>query len=103
MLRRSPFAAVIATQIDQFEREHRDVLDDVAERLKRYESAGRDGAEELYGDYLDAVETGTELLADLRDRYASSLAADDAERYRRGFDRAVARRLPPFALEIENR
>ena len=64
-------------------------------------SAGRDEAEELYGDYVDAVETGTELLADLRDHYAQTL--DQPERYLAEFNRAVARQLPEFALEIENR
>ena len=64
--------------------------------------ADRDEAEELYGDYVDAVETGTELLADIRDHYARTL--DDAGRATsREFNRAVARRLPAFALEIENR
>ena len=52
----------------------------------------RDEAEELYGDYVDAVETGTELLADLRDHYAQTL--DDPEPYLREFNRAVAKRLP---------
>ena len=35
-----------------------------------YNRADRAEAEELYGDYVDAVETGTEILADMRDHYA---------------------------------
>jgi hypothetical protein len=101
MLRRSPFTGVIAAQLELFEREHRDVLDEARERLAAYNRAGRDEAEELYGDYVDAVETGTEILADLRDHYARSV--DDPERYCADFNRAVARRLPAFAAEIENR
>jgi hypothetical protein len=101
MFGRSRFAQVIESQLDLFVRENCDVIEEAQERLDAYNRADRDGAEELYGDYVDAVETGTEILADLRDHYAQSL--DDPERYLREFNRAVARRLPTFALEIENR
>jgi hypothetical protein len=101
MLRRARFTEVIDAQLELFLREHRDVIEDVATRLERYNAAERDEAEELYGDYVDAVETGTEILADLRDNYARAL--DDAEAYLREFNRAVKRRLPEYALEIENR
>ena len=101
MFRRRRFASVINAQLQLFEQEHRDVIVDVRERLAAYNNAGRDEAEELYGDYVDAVETGTEILADLRDHYAASV--DDADAYCAEFNRTVARRLPPFALEIENR
>jgi hypothetical protein len=101
IFRRSKYATVIDTQLDLFVREHGDVLEDVATRLEQYNAAERDEAEELYGDYVDAVETGTELLADLRDNYAQTL--DDSEAYLRDFNRAVAKRLPEYALEIENR
>jgi hypothetical protein len=47
------------------------------------------------------VETGTELLADLRDHYASTLAVDSAVEYEQAFNRAVQKRLPRFGLEIE--
>ena len=74
------------------------------EELERaYNAAPRDGAEERYGDYVDAVETGTELLADLRDHFAMTLAEDASEEYEDAFNRTVAKRLPRFALEIENR
>ena len=101
MFRRARFGGVIETQLDLFVRDHRDVLDEVDERLRAYNTTNRDQAEELYGDYVDAVETGTELLADIRDHYASTL--DDPARYLEEFNRTVARRLPELALEIENR
>ena len=101
MFGRSPFAKLIASQLDLFVRDHADVLEDVEERLAAYNRAERGEAEELYGDYLDAVETGTEILADMRDHYARSL--EDPEPYLRDFNRAVAKRLPEYALEIENR
>jgi len=101
IFRRLRYQEIIDRQLDLFLREHVDVLEDVDTRLERYNAADRDEAEELYGDYVDAVETGTELLADLRDNYAQSL--DDAEPYLAEFNRAVAKRLPAYALEIENR
>jgi uncharacterized Ntn-hydrolase superfamily protein len=101
MFRRSPYSKVIDAQLDLFVRDHPDVIAEAKERLDAYNRAGRDEAEELYGDYVDAVETGTELLADVRDHYARSV--DDPDRYCDEFNRAVARRMPAFALEIENR
>jgi len=101
MFRRARFADVIDSQLALFLRDHADVLEDVEVRLRAYNDAGRDEAEELYGDYVDAVETGTELLADLRDHYAQTL--DEPDRYLAEFNRAVARQLSAFALEIENR
>ncbi len=101
MFRRARFAIVIEAQLDLFVRDHLHVIDEVKDRLDAYNRAGRDEAEELYGDYVDAVETGTELLADIRDYYARSVEAPDT--YCDEFNRAVAKRLPPFALEIENR
>jgi hypothetical protein len=101
MFRRARFAKVIEAQLDLFVRDHPDVLDEARDRLEAYNRAGREEAEELYGDYVDAVETGTELLADIRDHYARAL--DEADAYCAEFNRAVAKRLPAFALEIENR
>ena len=101
MFRRARFAELIESQLDLFERDQRAEIDETDARLEAYNRAGRDEAEELYGDYVDAVETGTEILADMRDHYAQSL--EDPDGYLREFNRAVARRLPPFALEIENR
>jgi hypothetical protein len=101
MFRRARFAKVIDAQLDLFVRDHPDVIDEAKDRLDAYNRAGREEAEELYGDYVDAVETGTELLADMRDHYARDI--EDADRYCIEFNRAVARRMPPFASEIENR
>ncbi|HZQ81879.1 MAG TPA: hypothetical protein VFB25_07890 [Gaiellaceae bacterium] len=101
MLGRSRFAKIVETQLDVFVRENQAVLVDVKERFAAYNRATRDDAEELYGDYVDAVETGTEILADMRDHYAQTV--DDPDAYIRAFNRAVAKRLPEYALEIENR
>jgi hypothetical protein len=103
VLRRRRFADAIARQLDLFVRDNLELLEacDAAERA--YDEAARAEAEERYGDYQDHVETGTEILADLRDHYAATLDEASAEAYEQAFNRAVAKRLPRFALEIENR
>jgi hypothetical protein len=100
---RARFGDVIDRQLDLFVREHGDVIEESNAKLRLYNAADRDNAEEAYGDYLDAVETGTEILADLRDNFAQTLGEQDAEGYLAEFDRAVAKRLPEYALELENR
>jgi NTP pyrophosphatase (non-canonical NTP hydrolase) len=103
IFRRGRFADVISRQLDLFERSHPYVIEEAGERFAAYNKADRDEAEELFGDYIDAVETGTELLADIRDSYMRTLPERVDEQYEAEFNRAVAKRLPPFGLEIENR
>jgi hypothetical protein len=103
VLRKRRFADVIARQLDLFVRDQLQLLEACDEAERAYDVAERDEAEERFGDYQDLVETGTELLADLRDHFASTLDEAAAEEYEAEFNRAVAKRLPRFALEIENR
>ena len=103
IFRKSRFADVISRQLDLFEDEHRGLIDDCDAAERAYNRADRDEAEERYGDYVDLVETGTELLADLRDHFAATLDEEAADEYEAAFNRAVLKRLPRFALEIENR
>ena len=95
MFRRPRFASVIDAQLQLFRSEQQDVIQDVDSRLRAYNDAGRDEAEELYGDYVDAVDAGIDVLADLRDHFARTLA--DPDRYVGEFNGAVARQLPEFA------
>lgn len=94
---------MIDRQLDLFVRDQLQLLEACDEAERAYERADRDEAEERFGDYQDLVETGTEILADLRDNFSSSLDEETAEEYETEFNGAVARRLPRFALEIENR
>jgi hypothetical protein len=103
MLFRRRFAEVIARQLDLFVREHGDLIAECDAAERRYDAAGREDAEELYGDFVDLVESGTELLADLRDNFARTLDEARSEEYEEAFNRAVVKRLPRFGLEIENR
>lgn len=102
MLRKSRFADVVGRQLELFQQDHAGLVADCEAAQRAYDRADREEAEERYGDYLDLVETGTELLADLRDAFAATLAGDAVEEYEEAFNRAVLRRLPRFALQIED-
>jgi len=102
-LRRDPFRDVIARQLNLFVEDEADLLDECREKARSYERAPREDAEEAYGDFVDAVETATEALADMRDRFARTLDEDAAETYEDSFNRAVQKRWPELGLEIENR
>jgi hypothetical protein len=103
VFRRRRFTDVISRQLDLFVREQAELIHECEEAERAYNTAPRDEAEERYGDYVDVVETGTELLADLRDHFAVTLDEETSEAYEDEFNRAVLKRLPRFALEIENR
>jgi hypothetical protein len=103
MMFRRRFSDVIRRQLDLFVHDHRGLIEDCVAAERAYDQADRDEAEERYGDYVDLVETGTELLADLRDNFATTLDEDAAEEYEQAFNRAVLRRFRRFALEIEDR
>jgi hypothetical protein len=102
-LRRDPFRDVITRQLDLFVEDDADLLEDCRDKYRLYEHADREDREEAYGDFVDAVETATEVLAEMRDRFSRTLGEDAAEVYEDSFNRTVRKRWPELGLEIENR
>jgi hypothetical protein len=102
VLRKGRFSDVIARQLDLFVRDNLELLEACDEAERAYDQAERDGAAELFGDYQELVEDGTEILAGLRDNFASTLDETAAEEYEAAFNRAVVKQLPRFGLEIED-
>ena len=102
-LRRAPFRDVVARQLDLFVQDEADLLEECRDKYRLYKQADREDTEEAYGDFVDAVETATEALADMRDRFGRTLDADAAEEYEDSFNRAVRRRWPELGLEIDLR
>ena len=103
IFRKRRFADLISRQLDVFAEDETDIFEEIRARKELYDRADRDEAEEMYGDYVDAVETGTEALADMRDRFKLTLDEDAAEEYELEFNRAVKKRWPMFGLEIDLR
>ena len=99
---RSRFAEVIARQLDLFVRDNLELLEACDAAELAYDQAERDDAEERFGDYQELVEDGTEILAGLRDNFASTLDEETAAEYEKAFNRAVEKQLPRFGLEIED-
>lgn len=95
------FDELIDRQLDLFESEDADFLARVDEAERDYDRADREDAEEVYGRFQELVEHGTEALAEMRDAYAATLDEESADRYVEEFNAAVRRRLPRFALEID--
>jgi hypothetical protein len=99
---RRRFSDIVMRQLDLFEDEYSDLIAEADEAEAAYERSDREDSEELFGDYMDVVESGAEALADLRDHYASTLEGEVADEYREAFNRGVMKRFPRFALEIED-
>jgi hypothetical protein len=96
------FADLIKRQLEYFEQDDADYLRRVSEAYQAYDRSDRGDSEELYGDYMELVESGTEALVEMRDRYSQTLEEDDAAEYAREFNQAVLKRWPALALEIED-
>ena len=96
------FSDLVQRQLALFKREQAGLIRDCIEAERAYDRAPREDAEERYGDYQDLVETGAELLAELRDSYAATLEEATAAEYEAAFNAAVLKRLPRFALELED-
>jgi hypothetical protein len=96
------FPELIERQLDLFEQEDADFLARVEEAERDYDRADREDAEEVFGRFQQLVEFGTETLAEMRDAYAATLDTDSVDDYVAEFNAAVHRRLPRFALEIDD-
>ena len=94
---------MIRRQLELFEREHAALIADCDAAERAYDEAGRDEAEERYGDYLDLVETGTEELAALRDNFAATMDELGRRRVRAEFNRAVADAASPLRARDRRR
>jgi hypothetical protein len=93
IVRRNRFRETISRQLDLFaEDAAHGLLSDVHELEQRYNRAPRDEAEEAYGDYVDAVDAVKDALADMRDRFASTLDEPASEEYERVFEDTARKR-----------
>jgi len=90
---RARFADVVSRQLEVFATdEATGLLAEVRAAKDRYDDAGRDEAEEAYGDYMDVVDATKDALAEMRDRYAATLDEETADEYAAAFERAARKR-----------
>ena len=93
MFGRSRFRDTISRQFDLFtEDEAHGLLADVEEMKRLYDGANRDDAEEAYGGYVDAIDAVKDALADMRDRFVSTLDEPVSEEYERAFEDTARKR-----------
>lgn len=102
MIFRRRFGELIDRQLDLFEQDNAELFERIEDAEDDYRRAGRGEAEERFGDLQELLAEGGETLVELRDTYAETLDDKAAEEYAAAFDFAVLRRLPQFALEVDD-
>jgi uncharacterized heparinase superfamily protein len=95
------FQELADRQLALFRLDQAELLAEVETALGAYDSAGRDEAEERYGEFVDLVDAGREVLVDMRDAFAESLDEAAAGEYRLIFDDLARKRFPRFGLELD--
>jgi hypothetical protein len=98
---RDLFVDLVERQLELFAEEHRELLEDARGALDAYNAASKDEAEELYGDYVDAVDAARDQLLEYRDAYAGTLEGDAVDTYEDVFNRLARKRLPSLGLELD--
>lgn len=102
MLRRGRFDELLGRQLDLFEVDGASLLDEADAADDAWTHAGRETAEELYGEYQLVVDELAERLYDLRETYARSLDEPTADEYRAAFNRAALNRFRPYGALLED-
>jgi hypothetical protein len=95
------FGDLVGRQLALFATEQAGLLHDCELALRAHRIAGRDEAEERWGDYLDLVDTARDELESIRDAYAETLDEAAAEEYEAAFNRLARKRFPRLGLELD--
>ena len=101
ILRRNRFADLVRRQLDLFARDEVALLDEAREAEEVWRRAGREDAEEAYGDWQLVADAIAERLLDLREAYAATLDEATASEYRGELDRAARKRFPRFTALLD--
>jgi hypothetical protein len=95
--RRGPFEELVERQLTIFAADEAELLEEAGEAEAAWNAAGRDTAEEAYGDYQLVVDAIADRLLDLRESYAATLDSETADAYRAAFAAGAARRFRRYA------
>jgi hypothetical protein len=95
---RDPFDELVERQLALFAEDEADLLREAVDAEAVWVRAGREDAEEAYGDYQLVVDAIADRLLDLREAYAATLPDDPvADAYRRSFAAGASRRFRRYA------
>ncbi len=95
--RRGPLDDLVERQLALLAEDEAELLAEADEAESRWNAAGRDTAEEAYGDYQLVVDAIADRLLELREAYAATLDAGTADAYRSAFAAGAARRFRRYA------
>ena len=99
-LRRGRFDELVDRQLDLFSTDESALLEEADEAEAAWVRAGREEAEESYGDFQLVVDAIADRLLEVREAYASTLDDDATEEYRRAFHAKVARRFRRYSSVV---
>jgi hypothetical protein len=95
--RRGPFDELVEHQLSLFAEDDAELLQEAEDAEAAWNAAGRETAEEAYGDYQLVVDAIADRLLDLREAYAATLDSAAADAYRAAFATGAARRFRRYA------
>jgi hypothetical protein len=101
-LGRRPFADLVRRQLDLFAADETALLEEARSAEVAWQRAGRNGAEEAYGDWQLVADAIAERLLDLRETYAGTLHQTVIDAYRHAFDRQARKRFPRFVALLDD-
>jgi predicted mannosyl-3-phosphoglycerate phosphatase (HAD superfamily) len=94
IFRRGRFGDLVRRQLDLFEEDEAELLQEAETAARAYDDAEREEAEESYGDYQLVLESIVERLEELRDTYGATLDRDSRDAYEQAFGHAARKRFP---------
>lgn len=99
--RRGRFGELVDRQLAIFAVDEVELLAEAVCAEDAWNRAGREDAEEAYGDWQLVCNAIGERLVDLREGYAATLDEDVGAHYRAAFDRAAAARFRRYTEILE--
>ncbi len=101
-LRRGAFDDVVERQLALFASDESALLAEADEAEEAWIRAGREDAEEAYGDYQLVVDAISDGLLELREAYGATLPDDKVDAYRRSFAAGVRRRFGRYRSVVSD-
>ena len=99
-LRRGRFDELVDRQLVLFSTDESALLEEADEAEAAWVRAGRDEAEESYGDFQLVLDAIADALLTVRDTYGRTLDDDTADAYREAFADGVRRRFRRYASVV---